>query len=409
MLVNNQRKARNNPPSYMKIPLLDLQPQLDLLREEILQVVTEVIDSKQYILGPQVEQLEETVAEYCGTKHAVGVSSGTDALLISLMGLDIGPGDLIVTTPYSFFATMGSILRTGARPVFVDIDPYSYNISTDHLRDILSEDAQSAKRIKAVLPVHLYGQCADMSTIMEIADRYDKPVIEDAAQAIGAEYPFLNGGTTQWKKAGGMGLAGCFSFFPSKNLGGIGDGGMVVTSDSTFADKLRSLRNHGSAPKYYHSMIGGNFRLDPIQAAVLKVKLPYLENWHQERRKNSDYYGNLFREAGLADTLIRLPEALYKEAKDSAEHNFHIYNQFVIKLPKRDDLREYLGENDIGCEIYYPLCLHQQACLHPFGYDQQSFPEAEKAAAETLALPIYPELTEEMQEYVVSKIAEFYR
>ncbi len=394
----------------MNIPLLDLQPQLDRLRDEIVDAVTGVIDSKQYILGPRVTEFEEAVAEYCGTTRAVGVSSGTDALLITLMGLGVGPGDLVATTPYTFFATMGSIMRTGARPLFVDIDPHTYNISADHLDELLAGDDEARRRLKAIMPVHLFGQCAAMERITSTADRYGVPIIEDAAQAIGAEFPWSqkNGGIL-WKKAGSMGLAGCFSFFPSKNLGGIGDGGMVVTSDEAFADRLVSLRNHGSSPKYYHPLIGGNFRLAPIQAAVLHLKLPHLENWHRKRRQNSKNYRRLFRDKGLTPHAVSLPKAEYRGMDSRERHNYHIYNQFIIRVGRRDRLRAFLQEKSIGCEIYYPLCLHQQECLREFGYDRLRLPEAEKAAGETLALPIYPGLTLEMQEYVVETIAEFYQ
>ena len=394
----------------MKVPLLDLQPQLDGLRDEIITALIDVVDSKQYILGPRVEQFEKAVADYCGTKHAVGVSSGTDALLISLMALDLGPDDLVATTPYTFFATMGSIMRAGARPLFVDIDPDSYNISGDKLTEALDAvSSHSSKHVKAIIPVHLYGQCAAMDKITAIADKHTIPIIEDAAQAIGAEFPQPQGDQVQWRKAGSMGLAGCFSFFPSKNLGGLGDGGMVVTNDKGFADKLRSLRNHGSAPKYYHPLIGGNFRLAPIQAAALLVKLPHLETWHRQRQTNGQRYGHLFADAGLTPDIVQLPAAVFQQNKDSDQRNHHIYNQYVIRVPERDNLRAHLQKNSIGCEIYYPLCLHQQECLRPYGYNRQSFPEAEKAARETLALPIYPGISREMQEYVVEKIAEFYQ
>lgn len=400
----------------MKVPLLDLKQQLTYLREDILEAVTRVIDSTTYILGPEVTSFEQEVAAYCGVENGVGVSSGTDALLVSLMALGVGPGDQILTTPYSFFATMGVVLRLGATPVFVDIDPVSFNIDPIALEEVLSRDHE--KKIKAILPVHLYGQCADMAAIMKLAEQYGLPVIEDAAQAIGAECPMdgesggLNG---QWKKAGSMGLAGCFSFFPSKNLGGIGDGGMVVTHDSAYADKIRILLNHGASPKYYHGQVGGNFRLDPIQATVLRIKLTYLDKWHQARRENAGRYNLLFAETDLVENdFLVLPQAVYldkKEAEGSmsgAGENFHIYNQYVLRVSRRDALIDWLRSQDIGCEVYYPLALHQQKCLGA-SFPVLSFPQSERAAAETIALPIYPELTADMQAYVVEKIAEFYR
>jgi dTDP-4-amino-4,6-dideoxygalactose transaminase len=400
----------------MKVPLLDLKQQLTSLREDILQAVTRVIDSTTYILGPEVASLEQEVADYCGVENGVGVSSGTDALLVSLMALGVGPGDQVLTTPYSFFATMGVVLRLGATPVFVDIDPVSFNIDPIAMEEALSRDHE--KKIKAILPVHLYGQCADMAAIMKLAKQYDLPVIEDAAQAIGAECPMngeRGGSNVQWKKAGSMGLAGCFSFFPSKNLGGIGDGGMVVTHDSAYAEKIRILLNHGASPKYYHGQVGGNFRLDPIQAAVLRIKLAHLDQWHRARRENAGRYNRLFAETDLVqDDFLVLPQAVYLTKKQAegtmngAGDNFHIYNQYVLRVTRRDALMDWLRSQDIGCEVYYPLALHQQKCLGA-NFPLLSFPQAEKAAAETLALPIYPELTADMQTYVVEKIAEFYR
>lgn len=390
----------------MKVPLLDLGAQLAPLRDEILEAVTNVVDSTTYIQGPEVVALEEEVAAYCGAKAAVGVSSGTDALLVSLMALDIGPGDKVLTTPYSFFATMGVILRVGAIPVFADIDPVSFNIAPKEMEDILAAD--SAKEIKAIIPVHLYGQCAEMDTICSVAEKYAVPVIEDAAQAIGAEYPYPDG---NWRKAGAMGLCGCFSFFPSKNLGGIGDGGMVVSNDVNFADKVRKLRNHGAEPKYYHAAIGGNFRLDPIQATVLRIKLKHLEQWHAGRRENADYYNALFTKYGLVEGgRVQTPVAVYKERADkqAQQKNFHIYNQFVIDVDRRDELLEHLRHNDIGCEIYYPLCLHDQECVKG-KITPIEMPHAERSAQRTIALPIYPELTREMQEYVVKQIYDFYK
>ena len=390
----------------MRIPLLDLRSQLEPLRKEIVEAVTSVVDSTTYIQGPEVEGLEEEIASYCNTLCGVGVSSGTDALLVSLMALGIGPGDRVLTTPYSFFATMGVILRCGAKPVFADIDPLSYNINPEAMASILEQD--TGKSIKAIIPVHLYGQCADMQPIMELSSQYGVPVIEDAAQAIGAEYPAGDG---RWLKSGSIGLAGCFSFFPSKNLGGIGDGGMVVSNDSEFGEKMRLLRNHGAQPKYYHSLIGGNFRLDPIQATVLRIKLKHLETWHAGRRENADYYNTLFSETDLtANMLVKTPLAVYrKEAEKSRDaRNFHIYNQYVIQVSDRDGLADWLRSKGIGCEIYYPLCLHEQECLEGV-IELPELPHAENAARTTLALPIYSELTPAMQEYVVEQIVAFYK
>jgi dTDP-4-amino-4,6-dideoxygalactose transaminase len=393
----------------MKVPLLDLQAQLASLEDDLLQAVTRVVRSTRYIQGPEVEALEQEIAEYSGATYGVGVTSGTDALLISLMALGIGPGDRVLTTPYSFFATMGVILRLGAQPVFADIEPASFNIDPARLAELLEADRD--RTIKAIIPVHLYGQCADMTNILELAGRYGLPVIEDAAQAIGAEFPSPLAGGISYRRAGAMGLAGCFSFFPSKNLGGIGDGGMVITSDQAFAEKMVLLRNHGAHPKYYHSMVGGNFRLDPIQAAALRVKLPYLEGWHRGRRDNAASYNRLFAASGLvAEGQVMTPPEIYGRAvtAEGREVNLHIYNQYVIRVSRRDALRDWLTAADIGCEIYYPVPLHRQQCLGEAAA-AWSCPEAERAATTTIALPIYPELTEEMQAHVVEKIVQFYR
>ncbi len=400
----------------MAVPLLDLEPQLTPLREEILAAVTEVIDSTGYIMGPKVESLERAVADYCGVEYAIGVSSGTDALLLTLMALDIGPGDLVLTTPYSFFATMGAILRLGARPLFVDIDPATCNIDPAAARVLLADHPAEAARVKAMIPVHLYGQCAEMAPLLTLAQEYSLAVVEDAAQAIGALYPLPASlahptAPAVWKRAGSMGTAGCFSFFPSKNLGGIGDGGMVVCRDERLAEKLRILRVHGGAPKYHHHLLGGNFRLDPIQAVVLEIKLAHLPAWHAARRRNAERYHRLFAESGLvAEQALTLPEAVY-QARAEAEGvaDFHIYNQFVLRARQRDKLMAHLQQMGIGCEVYYPVPLHQQGCLADLDYQGQRFPEAERAAAETLALPIYPELTAAMQGEVVAAIRSFYQ
>lgn len=392
----------------MKVPLLDLQAQLEYLEDDLVAAVTRVVKSTRYIQGPEVEAFENEIADYCGAAYGVGVTSGTDALLISLMSLGVGPGDQVLTTPYSFFATMGVILRVGATPVFADIDPVSFNIDPARMEELLLADTE--RKIKAIIPVHLYGQCADMSAIMALAKRYDLPVVEDAAQAIGAEYPMASAGNVEFKKAGSMGIAGCFSFFPSKNLGGIGDAGMVVTQDKDFAERLVLMRNHGAHPKYYHKIVGGNFRLDPIQAAALRVKLPYLEQWHAQRSENASRYDRLLSESGLIATgQIGLPKNVYSNAssENDTTPNVHIHNQYVLRVDRRNELREWLGKNDIGCEIYYPVPLHIQECLGALASGVHC-PEAEKAADSTIALPIYPELTEAMQAYVVEKIVQFY-
>ncbi len=396
----------------MRVPLLDLHGQMAPLRSEILAAVTEVIDSTQYILGPKVEQFEKNVAAYCGSRFGIGVASGTDALLAALMGLGIGPGDAVLTTPYSFFATMGCILRLGARPVFADIDPLTYNIDPARMAEALAQDAKGAKRIKAIIPVHLYGQCADMGAILALARQYNLPLVEDAAQAIGAVYPMQAGGKTVWHRAGSMGEAGCFSFFPSKNLGGIGDGGLITCNDPDLAERIRIIRVHGGAPKYHHGVVGGNFRIDPIQTVVLDIKLSRLPEWHRARRRNAATYRRLFAQTTLLENgAVSLPEAVYEAEGVAAGEacDYHIYNQFVIRARERDGLLRHLHSHEVGAEIYYPIPLHRQGCVAGLGYEDVSFPEAERASRETLALPIFPELTGEMQDFVVEKIAEFYR
>jgi len=376
----------------MKVPLLDLKEQYKTIKKEILETAEELFESQYFILGPRVVYLEKEIADYCASKHAVGVSSGTDALLISLMAADIGFKDTVITTPYTFFATAGSIARTGARPVFVDIDPKTYNISPECLENaIASMTSTERERLKAVIPVHLYGQCADMAPILEICDKYDLAVIEDAAQAIGSEY--------RGQRAGSMGDFGCFSFFPSKNLGAFGDGGIVTTNSDDFYDKLGTLRAHGSRPKYYHKIIGGNFRLDAFQAAVVSIKLKYLDQWTKARQENAENYRMLFKHADLED-VVELP--FEKEGR-------HIYNQFVIRVnKKRDDLRGFLNDAEIGTEVYYPVPMHLQDCFSDLGYKKGDFPEAEHAALHTVALPIYPELSDDQIEYVVEKVKAFY-
>jgi dTDP-4-amino-4,6-dideoxygalactose transaminase len=376
----------------MKVPLLNLKAQYQIIKKEVLGTAEELFESQYFILGPRVASLEKEIADYCSSKHAVGVSSGTDALLVSLMAMDIGFKDMVITTPYTFFATAGSITRTGARPIFVDIDPNTYNISPESLESTIdSMPLTELERLKAIVPVHLYGQCADMSPILEICEKHNLIVIEDAAQAIGAEY--------KKQRAGSMGDFGCFSFFPSKNLGAFGDGGMVTTNSDEFYDKLCTLRAHGSHPKYYHKFVGGNFRLDAFQAAVLSIKLKYLDQWTTARQKNAQNYRDLFKNAGIED-VVELP--VEKE-------NRHIYNQFVIRLKeKRDDLRGYLNDAGIGTEVYYPVPMHLQECFSGLGYRKGDFPEAEHAALHTLALPVYPELSDDQMAYVVEKIKAFY-
>lgn len=365
----------------MQTPLLDLKAQYAALRDEIHAAIERVVESQQFILGPEVEALEEEVATYSHCRYGVGVSSGTDALLVSLMAIGLQPGDEVITTPYTFFATAGSIARLGARPVFVDIDPQTYNLDPAKLETAITP------RTRAIMPVHLFGQMADMDPILVVAERHDLYVIEDAAQAIGAEY--------KGRRAGSLGHLGCFSFFPSKNLGGFGDGGMVVTNDPDLADRVRLLRSHGARPKYYHKVVGGNFRLDALQAAVLRVKLKHLDAWTAVRQRNAERYRQLFTAAGVD---VGLP--------CDAGYGRHIYNQFVIRSRRRDALMAHLKAHGVGCEIYYPAPLHLQECFADLGYKVGDFPASEQAAQETLAIPIYPELSEAQQETVVRAVAE---
>ncbi len=394
----------------MNVPLLDLGVQLRELRQEIIDAVIASVDSTRYILGPEVKRLEENISDYCNTSYGVGVSSGTDALLTGLMALDVGPGDKVITTPYTFFATMGSILRLGAEPVFADIDPLTFNIDPAGVEEILADSGRRSG-VKAIIPVHLFGQCADMDPLIALAGQYNIAVLEDAAQAIGAQYPGWPDGGVAWRRAGCMGDAGCFSFFPSKNLGCMGDGGMVVTNSLDMAEGLRTLRVHGGLTKYHHSIIGGNFRLDAMQAAILNVKIKQLPAWHRQRRTNAGLYQEFFQAAGLLESgTVRLPESVYKaQAEESGVDDYHIFNQFVIRVARRDELKDYLLSMDIGVVIYYPVSLHQQQCVRHLGVYNQHYPEAERAAAETLALPIYPGLTAEMIEYIVDCIKQFYR
>jgi dTDP-4-amino-4,6-dideoxygalactose transaminase len=365
----------------MNVPLLDLKAQYVPIKSQIMKAVEEVVDSCHFINGPQVKQLEDAVAKYCDCKAAVGASSGTDAILCSLMTLGIGPGDEVITTPYTFFATVGCIARVGAKPVFVDIEPDTFNI------DATKIEAAVTKKTKAIMPVHLFGQTADMDPIMAVAKKHNLYVIEDAAQSIGSLY--------KGRKAGSIGTVGCFSFFPSKNLGTLGDGGMIVTQDPALGEKLAVFRNHGSKPKYYHKFVGGNFRLDTLHAAALLVKLPLLERWSEMRRANAAKYDKAF--AGF--TKVKTPVI--------RGHNRSIYNQYVIRVPKRNELQNFLKEQGIGTEVYYPVSMHEQDCFKHLGCKKGDFPVSEEAEATSLALPIYSELTDEQISYVAGKVKEF--
>jgi dTDP-4-amino-4,6-dideoxygalactose transaminase len=385
------------------VPLLDLKAQFACIEEEVMAAVHEVCASQRFILGPQVELLEKRVAEYSQCRYGIGVSSGTDALLVALMALGVGPGDEVITTPYTFFATGGVVARLGARPVFCDIDAATYNLSPDLVQAFISEqcslnDGRLINRktggvIKVVMPVHLFGQMADMDPLMDLARANNLRVVEDAAQAIGSALP-------DGRRAGSIGDIGCFSFFPSKNLGAFGDGGMCTTNDPHLAERLKVLRAHGGKPKYHHAVIGGNFRLDEIQAAVLVVKLKYLDRWTQARQRNADHYDAAFARMNLA-AHVATParRAGYR----------HIYNQYIIRTKRRDDLRAFLTDRQIGTEIYYPIALHMQKCFESLGYRAEDCPESASAAAETLAIPIYPELTAGQMDGVVEAITEFDR
>jgi len=386
----------------MRVPLLDLKPQYLSLKKELDEAVLRVAESQYFILGPEVQKMEEEFCSYLKCKHAIGVSSGTDALLLALMAINIKPGDEVIVPTYSFFATAGVVSRLNGVPVLTDIDPVTYNLDPDDVK------RKVTPKTKAIIPVHLYGQCADMQPVMEIAKKHNLKVIEDGAQAIGAEYK-------DGKCAGTIGDIGCFSFFPSKNLGCYGDGGLVVTNNNELAHSLRIKRVHGGEPKYYHKVIGGNFRLDALQAAVLRVKLPHLNSWSEKRRENTEKYNSFFIEAGLAEETgkinfddnnkILLPKAIYKDINELK--NYHIYNQYIIRVQERDSLRDFLLKNEIGCEIYYPVPFHQQECFADLGYNDGDFPISETAGATTLALPIYPELSTGQQQFVVDKIKEF--
>lgn len=367
-----------------QVPLLDLQAQYEPVKDKIIAEIQAVFDSKRFINGPKVEQLEREIAAYCGTKDAIGVTSGTDALLVSLMALGIGVGDEVITSPFTFFATAGSIARVGARPVFVDIDPKTFNINPDLI------EAKITNKTKAIMPVHLFGQMADMDSIMAIAKKHKLYVIEDACQSIGAAYTSSDGKTY---KAGSVGTVGCFSFFPSKNLGGLGDGGAVTTQDAALAAKIRSLRNHGESKRYYHDMIGGNFRLDALQAAVLSIKLPYLEAHHQGRQKNAAFYNQQLKDAVVTPYV----KTGYRS----------IFNQYTIRTKQRDALQQHLNAKQVGNAVYYPVPLHLQECFKYLGCKKGDFPESEKAAAEVLSLPVYAELNQEQLDYVAAVVMSF--
>jgi dTDP-4-amino-4,6-dideoxygalactose transaminase len=370
-----------------KIPMLDLKAQYRGLAAEIEAAVKQVLESQQLILGPEVKALEQEIAAYCQCEYAVGCASGSDALLLALMAFGVGPGDEVVTTPFTFFATAGSIVRLGARPVFVDIDPVTFNMDVAQLGSVVTA------RTKVIMPVHLFGQCVEMEIVEAVARSAGAKVIEDAAQAIGAEY--------FGRRAGSLGDVGAFSFYPSKNLGGAGDGGMLTTKRGEVAEELRTLRSHGAKRKYYHDQLGVNSRLDALQAAILRVKFRHLDEWAAARQANAWRYEGLFREAGLGqDGRVKLPAV--------GEGQLHVFNQYVVRAERRDALRTFLIDCGVGTEIYYPVPMHLQSCFADMGYQKGDFAEAERAADEVLALPIYPELTLDDQAYVVSAIKRFY-
>jgi dTDP-4-amino-4,6-dideoxygalactose transaminase len=390
-------------PPAMQVPLLDLKPQYQPLAAEIQAAIERVCASQHFILGPAVREFEASVAAYCQCRHAIGVSSGTDALLLALMALGIGTGDAVVTSPFTFFATAGTIARTGARPLFCDIDPLTFNLSPAAVAELLERQCErragelvhrdSGARVRALMPVHLYGQLADMVPLMETARRYGLKVIEDAAQAIGAA-------DARQRRAGSFGDVGCLSFFPTKNLGAFGDAGMCVTNDAALAERMEVLRVHGGKPKYYHALIGGNFRIDELQAAVLNVKLPHLDEWTAGRQRNAAFYDAAFARAQLGSAL-RTPHVQPGVR--------HIFNQYGLRVRDRDALRQHLTDAGVGTEIYYPVPLHLQQCFAYLGHRSGDYPLSEQAAAETLALPIYPELSETQLQYVVDSIAARYR
>jgi dTDP-4-amino-4,6-dideoxygalactose transaminase len=385
------------------VPLLDLKAQYAQIRAEVMPIIEEVCASQRFILGEHVLALEAEVAAYCAASAGIGVSSGTDALLLALMALGVGVGDEIITSPFTFFATAGTIARVGARPVFCDIDPVSFNLSPQAAVELIDRqctvqgghlvNGATGGRIKGLMPVHLYGQSADMDPLMAVAKQYQLKVIEDAAQAIGTEY--------QGVRVGSIGDIGCFSFFPSKNLGAFGDAGLCSTNDAELAESMRVLRVHGGKPKYFHAVIGGNFRIDELQAAVLRVKLKYLDGWTEARQRNAAYYSAAFAAADLGGDLVTPREVV---------RGRHIFNQYVVRVKNRDALKDHLTARGIGTEIYYPVPLHMQKCFAYLNQQAQgNFPESERAAAETLALPVYPELTQAQLDHVVASVADFYR
>lgn len=393
----------------MRVPLLDLSEQYRKLSGEIRAATDEVLASQRFILGPKLAEFEKAAAEYCGSPHAIGVSSGTDALLAVFMALEIGLGDAVITSAYSFFATGGCIARVGATPVFIDIDPETYNISAPALRRYIEKHCrqiegklvnENRQTVVALVPVHLFGLCCDMNEMLAVAREHNLTLVEDAAQAIGAEFLLQNGPA----KAGTMGDVGCFSFYPSKNLGAAGDAGLVICRNEQFAERMQVCRQHGMEARYQHQFIGGNFRLDELQAAILKVKLPHLDGWSAARREAAKFYTTEFQAAGLQQK-IRLPVEPYAA---SSLTNHHIYHQYVTRLAPRDELRQHLADREIETAIYYPLALHEQPCFEYLGYKKGDFPEAERAARESLALPIYPEISREAQGYVVNCIADFF-
>jgi dTDP-4-amino-4,6-dideoxygalactose transaminase len=374
--------------SICQVPLLDLGRQQAALADQIAAALGRVCQTGAFVLGPEVKDLEQRIAAYCRTQHAVGCASGSDALLLALMALDVGPGDEVIVPSFTFFATASAVTRLGAAPVFADIDPATFNVDPDDVARLIRPAT------KAMIPVHLFGQCADMEALGRVSKRSGVPVVEDAAQAIGAEF--------DGQRAGAMGQLGCLSFYPTKNLGGAGDGGMLTTSHADLADKLQLLRGHGMRPRYYHSVVGVNSRLDSLQAAVLNVKLPYLDRWTEMRQANAQRYHELFCEAGL-DRILGLPVC--------GPRRRHVWNQYVVRVHdrKRDPLRQFLADAKIGSEIYYPLGLHQQECFRYLGYAPKDLPETFRAAQEVLALPIFPELSAEEQQFVVQRIAAFYQ
>ena len=387
----------------MNVPLLDLRAQYETIKDRVKPVIDEIFETQRFILGTHGAALEDEIAQYCGVPYAIGVASGTDALLLAMKSLGVGNGDAVITTPFTFFATAGAIVNLGARPIFVDIESAGFEMDPEALSSFLTKECEyrppsratvhkaSNLIIKAILPVHLYGQCADMDEISAIAGRFNLPVVEDACQAIGASY--------KSKKAGALGTLGCFSFFPSKNLGGAGDGGMVITSNKDLANRVRLLRGHGAHHRYYHDIVGFNSRLDELQAVVLRVKLPYLDNWSKTRLEHARKYAEAFQFAGLLGRVT--PPAILPGCS-------HIFHQYVIRARKRDELQAFLKEAGVGCEVYYPVSLHEQVCFQDLGYAPEDLPRSNAAAREVLALPVYPELTDEQRGYVVDRIAAFY-